>query len=71
MMPTADWLEPSSAHSLAQKIEAYWLARGYGVRTEIEESVRAKDNGKPIFCVRSDMHNGLPARRATPMEQAA
>lgn len=57
----ADWLTEDGAYRLAKVLRDYWRARGFAVATRVavEESA-ASDNLRRVFCVRSDMTNGLP-----------
>lgn len=51
------------ACALARQIEAYWLERGFVVKTRIEK-VYVK-NVQPMFCVRTDMLRGFPQNPQT------
>ena len=53
----------ADAKRLAERIEKYWRAGGVTVKCSIEQVCRSvTHNGRAIFAVRSDMHNGLPAK---------
>jgi hypothetical protein len=48
------------ATDLARKIRVYWRAQGYQVRTWLEPIMHRRHG--QMFCVRSDLVNGLPQR---------
>lgn len=61
------WTE-EGAKRLAARIFNYWLDRGHVVQPRVERNLlargpergRANRSREPIWCVRSDMINGLP-----------
>lgn len=54
-----DTFTEEGAKEIAERIRAYWKARGFTVKThiEIERDARKERN---LWSVRSDMLNGLP-----------
>jgi hypothetical protein len=59
----ADTLTMQGANALAQKIRAYWAAKGKTVKTTIVVQRSPKSGGDmkgELHCVRSDMVNGMP-----------
>lgn len=56
----------AGAEFLAQRIQAYWLERGYNVRCEIVSAGFHGAIRAARFDVRSDMVNGLPANYCGP-----
>lgn len=58
-----DWCTTDGARKLKEKIEAYWKDRGYDVDIDLVEAgfVAAMRSGRTD--VRSDMVNGMPAKR--------
>jgi hypothetical protein len=59
-----DSLSYAGAESLAQKLRQYWLGRGYAIKTYIEaiETRAVNEQATKVFCVRSNLVNGLPPR---------
>jgi hypothetical protein len=60
------WTE-SGARTLAIRIKAYWFERGQAVRVRIDHvslggQKLAGGLARTVWCVRSDMVNGLPRR---------
>jgi hypothetical protein len=55
-----DTFTHSGAMKLDSKINDYWAARGYQVKTWIEEGGFISTLRNQAFFVRSDMINGLP-----------
>lgn len=51
------------AEALARKIRSYWVKRGFSVDTHIEAMGTDETWRGQIFCIRSDMVNGMPIRR--------
>jgi hypothetical protein len=51
--------DQNGAAILAGRLRAYWLDRGYNVRTTIEP-IRARSERAPVFQVRSNLVGGLP-----------
>lgn len=50
---------------LAERIRAYWLVRGFEVNTWLDQEGYDDGLRQFIYSVRSDMVNGLPARRVS------
>lgn len=63
-----DGFTESGAKRLASIIQSYWAKKGYDVACKVFEAsmpLSAKSsNLVPLWCVRSDMVNGSPVRRA-------
>lgn len=55
-------LTRTGAEALEDAIKRYWALRGYIVETWCETIVDKSHRGPSIFCVRSDMINGLPSK---------
>lgn len=63
--PTRDWATEDGAHDLAARVERYWAEKGEIVRTHVSPAGDLRDGKNAlIWCVRSDMINGLPRRGA-------
>ncbi len=60
---SGDWCTNDGASKLKDKIEAYWRERGYDVNINLVDAgfVAAMRSGRTD--VRSNMVNGMPARR--------
>ncbi len=60
---SGDWCTNDGARKLKDKIEAYWRDRGYNVDIDLVDAgfVAAMRSGRTD--VRSDMINGMPAKR--------
>jgi hypothetical protein len=61
-----DWCYKASALDLAARLQNFWAASGGAVKVTIVCCGIPK-NGE-IYCVRSDMVNGLPAGRAVDLK---
>ncbi|MFH1499882.1 MAG: hypothetical protein ABII82_18885 [Verrucomicrobiota bacterium] len=60
--PTRDWLTFGGACDLAAQIQAAWHADGHAqVKTRVE-AIADKERGGGLYCVRSNLVNGLPPR---------
>lgn len=73
-MNTGNYFTKTGAEKLAGKIRSYWTKRGYEVDVRVESFVPWHDDfveGKSVFCVRSDMVNGMPQRRLAGVKEAA
>ena len=59
-----DYLRFAGAQKLALKIENYWANRGLQVKTTVQAmrslKLAQKTDDTVLFCVRSDMVNGMP-----------
>ena len=55
-----------ATRALAKRIREYWKAEGYVVTTRIDFVTRTgvRDAGS-LWCIRSDMINGMPVRSLT------
>jgi hypothetical protein len=60
MRTNSDWMDGRGAAMLAARIKDYWRSRGYVISTSIIEVHSEK--AKSVFCVRSNLYNGLPPR---------
>lgn len=61
--PIWNTMSEDGAKKLARTIEGYWATRGRSdVKTRIEEHVYRSDAAHrvSVFCVRSNLYNGLP-----------
>ncbi len=60
-----DAMVQRDAESMRRDIEDFWAARGYEVKTWVERFDRTPDllGRRWVYCVRSDMVDGLPVRR--------
>ncbi len=60
---SGDWCTTKGAERLRQKIEQYWVERGYKVNIDLIEAgfVAAMRSGRTD--VRSDLINGMPKRK--------
>lgn len=61
--PTRDWLTERGATELAQQIKVYWAAQGKKVKANVITARSPKTGGDikaEMYCVRTDMINGLP-----------
>ncbi len=64
-----DWSEQTDlcgkpqATQLARELRKYWRKRGYIVNTKLEPCSYDSDNARLVWCVRSNMVNGLPSER--------
>lgn len=54
-----DGYSKEGAERLARKIVRYWRKRGAAVSAWV---VKFGNTGEPIYLVKSDLHNGLPAQ---------
>lgn len=54
-----DWLTANSAEKLARRIRRYWAIRGRTVSLKLRP-VGIRSNKQRIYCVRSNMLDGLP-----------
>lgn len=63
-----DSFTETGAKKLVKTIKAYWAAKGFTIKCEaIEMRVPMRRGGtdvQPLWCVRSDMVNGLPTIRS-------
>ncbi len=50
----------TDAEALAERLRQYWQVRGYTVRAWSENRPARADRGTMLYCLRSDMINGLP-----------
>jgi len=59
-----DPLSESGARDLSMAIEAYWNRKGRAVKTWIEPVLHPRYQAKlgVMYCVRSNMVNGMPQR---------
>lgn len=55
-----DWCDPANAADLADRIVAYWAARGRAVSIQLVDLGFFKQGGARVCALRSDMKNGLP-----------
>jgi hypothetical protein len=66
-MSERDFLSESAALDLADRLIAFWAARGFAVSARVErvkfQSAVRHVFTAPVFGVRSDMINGWPTRR--------
>ena len=58
-----DFCNPDGARRLKQRIEEYWRERGYAVDIKLIEAGFVAAMRSARTDVRSDMVNGLPAKR--------
>ena len=59
-----DFCNPDGARRLKQRIEEYWRERGYAVEIKLVEAGFVAAMRSARCDVRSDMVNGMPARKA-------
>jgi hypothetical protein len=57
--PYEDLMSGAGASRLADMIRAYWRDRGYTIEVRVIDTTTTTKTG-PIFCVRSNLINGLP-----------
>jgi hypothetical protein len=62
-----DYMQAEHARELARRIKTYWRKQGYDVDVRADA---CESKVGMIYCVRSDMVNGLP-RRVAPVLRAA
>ena len=58
-----DYLDRFGALVLANTIQTYWRERGYEVYTEVISNPGTPYADKPIYCIRSNLVNGVPVER--------
>ncbi len=59
-----DFLTEAGSKVIARRIKQYWEAKGFKPPAVwLGDSIRSKEKGSTIACLRSDMVNGLPRRR--------
>jgi hypothetical protein len=63
-----DHLSKQGAEELAQRLDAYWRAKGSTtVKHEVKPSVRASNrNGQAVHSVRSNLIRGMPPPEPAP-----
>jgi hypothetical protein len=49
------------AETLAEYLRSYWRDKGHKIAVWTE-TVSARDNRTPVYCLRSDLVNGLPPK---------
>lgn len=56
----------ATAQALARRLEDYWAKRGFVLKTHLVPWIGKvnSQHGSSFWCVRSDMKNGMPVRRA-------
>jgi len=61
----------AGAVELARRIRAYWLDRGYAIKTRVESL--ETDKHSTVYVVRSDLVTGLPPKesKVLAMDEAA
>lgn len=65
-----DWCNEDGAKRLKQKIELYWIERGFDVNVDLVDACFIAAMRSARTDVRSNMVNGMPRRRAASEEQA-
>src|SRR5437868_6897244 len=61
IQPRADWSTPAAAYQLAQEIRDFWKDRGAEVNVHILQLTDDRwAEARSIYCVRSNLVNGLP-----------
>ncbi len=61
---TGDFCNAEGARDLKNRIEAYWIEKGYDVKVSLVEGTFMAAMRSARTDVRSDMLNGMPQRRA-------
>lgn len=70
MIDLPDYCEAAGASQLAQRLRRFWAERGHLVCVEIKPTHTTHGSGRMIYCVRSDLINGLPRKNGPPLRQA-
>lgn len=60
MIPTRDWCSRAGAYDLADKITAYWAARGKRITVEVIQTGDGDKHG--VWSIRSDLAVRAPVR---------
>lgn len=64
-----DWCTEDGAKRLKQKIEQYWVERGFDVNVDLVDACFIAAMRSARTDVRSNMVNGMPRRRAAGEER--